>query len=75
MFVFLAITVQMGQCLWDQPTNYWATMDQFYMPVYSNMWTWDILIHPLVLTLHTQQEYSWQDRQKFWQSMYNQNLF
>jgi hypothetical protein len=37
MFVFLAITIQMGHCILDKLTDYWATMEQFYTPFYSNM--------------------------------------
>jgi hypothetical protein len=47
MFVFLAITVQMGHCIRDQLTDYWATMEQFYMPFYSNMMKQDRYLHIL----------------------------
>jgi hypothetical protein len=37
MFVFLAITIQMGHCLQDQLTDCWEKMDQFLTPFYSSM--------------------------------------
>lgn len=41
MFMFLAITIQMTYCLWDQMTHIWAEMDQFYTAFYSNMMRWN----------------------------------
>lgn len=37
MFVFLALTIQMGHYLRDKLTNYWARSDQLHTPFYSNM--------------------------------------
>lgn len=36
MFVFLVITIQIGHGIRYQLIDYWATIDQFYMPFYSN---------------------------------------
>jgi hypothetical protein len=51
MFVFLAITIQMGHSLWDQMTDYRAKTDQFYTPSYSNMIK---ETHPSVSAFHGQ---------------------
>jgi hypothetical protein len=45
--LFLAITIQMGHCIRDQLTDYWATMDQFYTPFYSNTIKRDRYLHVL----------------------------
>jgi hypothetical protein len=45
MVPFLAITVQMGLCIWGQLTDYWTTMDQFYTSFYSSMLKWDRFLH------------------------------
>ena len=37
MFVFLALTIQMGHGVRDKLTDYWATMDQQYTPFYGTM--------------------------------------
>ena len=37
MFVFVAVTIQMGHCLPDQLTDHWAKLDQFYTPFYSTI--------------------------------------
>ena len=37
MFVFLALTIQMGHGVRDKLTDYWATLDQLYTPFYSTM--------------------------------------
>jgi hypothetical protein len=36
MFVFLAVTIQMGHCLRERLSDYWSTMDNFYTPFYSS---------------------------------------
>jgi hypothetical protein len=51
MFFFLPITVQVGHCIPYQLTDYWATMDQFYKPLYSNMLKRDGFIH-IICFLH-----------------------
>ena len=56
MFVFLVLTIQMGHSVSAQLTDYWATIDQLYTPFYSSMMKQDIVTHPTVLTLNTQQE-------------------
>ena len=37
MFVFLALTIQMGHGVRDKLTDYWAILDQLYTPFYSTM--------------------------------------
>ena len=37
MFVFLALTIQMGHGIRDKLTDYWATVDQLYTPFYGTM--------------------------------------
>jgi len=37
MFVFLALTIQMGHGIRDKLTDYWATVDQMYTPFYGTM--------------------------------------
>ena len=36
MFLFLAVTIQMGHCLRDRLTDYWSTSENFYTPFYSS---------------------------------------
>ena len=36
MFVFLAVTVQMGHCLRERLTDYWSTAENYYTPFYSS---------------------------------------
>jgi len=47
MFVFLALTIQMGHGIRDKLTDYWATVDQLYTPFYSTMMKWDRYLHIL----------------------------
>ena len=35
MLVFRVITIQIGHCLWDKLTDYWATTIQFHTSFYS----------------------------------------
>ena len=37
MFVFLALTIQMGHGVRDKLTEYWSTLDQLYTPFYGTM--------------------------------------
>ena len=37
MFVFLALTTQMGHGVKDKLTDYWSTLDQLYTPFYGTM--------------------------------------
>jgi len=37
MSVCLAVAIQTGHSFQEQPTKYWATVGQFYLPFYSNM--------------------------------------
>jgi len=37
MFVFLALTIQMGHGIRDKLTDYWSTLDQLHTPFYSTM--------------------------------------
>jgi len=37
MFVFLALTIQMGHGIRDKLTDYWATVHQLYTPFYGTM--------------------------------------
>jgi len=41
MFVFVSLTVQMGHGVRDKLTDYWATVDQLYTPLFSTMMKWD----------------------------------
>jgi hypothetical protein len=47
MFVFLALTIQMGHGIRDNLTDYWATLDQLYTPFYGTMMKWDGYLHIL----------------------------
>jgi len=37
MFVFLALTVQMGHGIRDKLTHFWSTVDQLYTPYYCTV--------------------------------------
>ena len=37
MFLFLALTIQMGHGVRDKLTDYWATVYQLYTPFYGTM--------------------------------------
>jgi len=45
MFVFLALTIQMGHGVRDKLTDYWATVDQLYTPFYGTIMKWDRYLH------------------------------
>jgi hypothetical protein len=47
MFVFLALTIQMGHGVRDKLTDYWSTLDQLYTPFYSTMMKHDRYLHIL----------------------------
>ena len=47
MFVFLALTIQMGHGVRDKLTDYWSTLDQPYKPFYGTMMNRDIYLHIL----------------------------
>jgi len=47
IFVFLALTVQMGHCVRDKLTDYWCTLDQLYTPFYGTMMNRDRYLHIL----------------------------
>ena len=47
MFVFLALTMQMGHGVRDKLTDYWSTLDQLYIPFYGTMMKWDQYLHIL----------------------------
>jgi len=47
MFVFLALTIQMGHGVRDKLTDYWSTLDQLYTPFYSTMMKRDQYLHIL----------------------------
>jgi hypothetical protein len=47
MFVFLALTIQMGHCLRDKLTDYWSRNEQLHTPFYSNMMKRDRYFHIL----------------------------
>jgi hypothetical protein len=47
MFVFLAVTIQMGHDVRDKLTDYWATLDQIYTTFYSTMMKCDRYLHIL----------------------------
>jgi hypothetical protein len=36
IFVFLAITVPTGHCIWNKLTGYWAVTNQLHTRFYSN---------------------------------------
>lgn len=47
MFVFLALTIQMGHGVRDKLTDYWSTLDQLYTPFYGTMMKRDRYLHIL----------------------------
>ena len=47
MFVFLALTIQMGHGVRDKLTDYWSTLDQLYTPFYGTMMNRDRYLHIL----------------------------
>ena len=47
MFVFLALTIEMGQGVRDKLTDYRATVDQLYTPFYGTMMKRDRYLHIL----------------------------
>jgi len=47
MFVFLALTIQMGHGRRDKLTDYWATVDQLYTPFYGTVMKQDQYLHIL----------------------------
>ena len=47
MFVFLALTIQMGHGVRDKLIDNWATVDQLYTPFCSTMMKWDRHLHIL----------------------------
>jgi len=51
MFVFLALTIQMGHGVREKLTDYWVTVDQLYTPFYGTMMKWDRYLH-IIRYLH-----------------------
>ena len=47
MFMFLALTIQMGHGVRDKLTDYRATVDQLYTPFYGTMMKRDRYLHIL----------------------------
>jgi len=47
MLVFLAITIQMGHCIWGKLTDYWSRAYNFHTPFYGNCMKWDRFFHIL----------------------------
>jgi len=47
MLVFLAITIQMGQCIRDKLTDYWSGAYNFLTPFYGNAMKRDRFFHIL----------------------------
>lgn len=47
MFVFLAVTIQMGHCLREHLADYWSTAVHFYTPFYSSTMKQDRFWHIL----------------------------
>ena len=47
MFVFLALTIQMGHGIRDKLTDCWATVDRLYAPFCGTMMKWDCYLHIL----------------------------
>jgi len=47
MFVFLALTVQMGNGVRDKLTEYWSTLNQLYTPFYGTMMNRERYLHIL----------------------------
>jgi hypothetical protein len=56
MFVFIALTIQMGHCLQDKLTDYWARSDQLQTPFYSNMMKKDTHFHILQFSYSTDKQ-------------------
>ena len=73
MFVFLAITVQMGHGLGDQLTDCWAKMDHFYTPFYSKMMGWNRYLHILwfLCFMYSRLEVYRMEKKKIWQTAEN----
>ena len=46
-FVFLALTIQMGHDVREKLTDYWATLDQLYTPLYGTMMKRNRYLHIL----------------------------
>jgi hypothetical protein len=51
MIHFLAIIIQTGHYIQDKLMDYWATMEQFHTPFYSNTIKQGRLLH--ILSSHT----------------------
>jgi len=47
MFVFLALTKQMGHGVRNKLTDYWSKLDQLYTPFYGTMMNRDRYLHIL----------------------------
>ena len=47
MLVFLARTISMGHCKWDELTEYWSRADNFHTTLYGNAMPWDRYLHIL----------------------------
>jgi hypothetical protein len=47
MHVFLAITISMGHCIWDELTDYWSRADNFPTAFYGNAMPRDRYLHIL----------------------------
>ena len=52
MFVFLALTIQMGLGVRDKLTDYWSTLDQLYTFLRHYDETGPIPSHPALLTFY-----------------------
>ena len=47
MHVFLAITISMGHCIWDEMTDCWSRADNFHTAFYCNAMPQDRYLHIL----------------------------
>jgi len=47
MLVFLAITIQMGHCIWDKLTDYWSRSYNYHTAFYGNAMKRDRFFHIL----------------------------
>jgi hypothetical protein len=47
MLVFLALTIQMGQCIRDKLTDYWSRAENFHTTFYTNAMKQDRFLHIL----------------------------
>ena len=47
MLVFLAITIQMGHCIWDKLTGYWSRAYNCHTPFNGDTMKWDRFFHIL----------------------------